>query len=201
MAVKASWCLSYSWRDAKGQTRKITLCYDAASVAGGTAQEAAYLANSSFATVIALQACSNAHVQQEINYLTGGSSQSGITYGATGLYQSVSQQAHLTFLTVDPSGDPSPVGTLTIPAPLATGGDHGFGIFKADLVTVDPTCSEIVALIAALINAVPVTEGFSLATKSGLQYTTLVGGIYLGKKLSRRWNKFTKDPTLTIAGI
>jgi hypothetical protein len=192
MAVLAQWCVSITFRDAKGQTRRVTVCLQTDDTT--SALDANLLASGVSNVVNALQTVSNAHVQSEANFYGGGSAQSGFTYGSTGNYQSVSQQAVLYFITANPDGDPTPVGSITIPAPKAE-------IFEADLVTVNPANADIVTLISALNIAGSTATGYIACTKSGLLYSTFVGGVLRGKKLSRRWTKFTKDPTLTIAGI
>lgn len=191
MAVTAQWCLSFTFRDAKGQTRKITLCYNAEGAANSNLQS--YAIDSAQQVVPVLQALSNAHVQQELN-LGGGAAQAGVTWGTAANYQSVATQARLYYLTSDPGGDPSPTATITIPAPVAS-------LFLADGVTVDPTNTAIAAFNAVALTPPPLTNTWGLATKSGLQYTTFIGGILIGKKLSRKWTKYTYNPELTVRGI
>lgn len=192
MSILAQWCVKFTFRDAKGQTRSITLCFQTEQATA--ALNANELASAVSNLVTALQACSNAHVQTEANFYSGGSGQAGVTYGSTGNYQSVMQQLRLTFLTTDPAGDPNPSATLTIPAPLST-------LFEADLVTVNIAATPIANLVTALNLAGTITTGYVACTKSGLLYTTLIGGTLINKKLSRKWTRYTKDPTLTIAGI
>jgi hypothetical protein len=194
MAVLAQWCIAFSFRDAKGQTRHITICFTTDQ--GTNATDASVLTFSVQGVVNALQACSNAHVQSEINiFPTTPGQQSGVTWGAAAEYQSVAQQARLYYLSSDPSGDPAPTSSITIPAPLAS-------IFEADGVTVNPGNANIVALNTALAVG-GLTSGSTavMCTRSGLVASSFVGGIFLGKKLSRKWTRYTKDPTLTIAGI
>ena len=193
MAVTAQWCFSIEFRDAKGQTRKVTFCWlgndtTARAAAGDMAAATAGL-------IPLLQALSNAHVQSENNFIPATSTdQSGLVYGSTGEYQSVAQQARLYYETVDPAGDPSPVASITIPAPKAS-------IFKADLITVDPANTAIVALNNYIIVPAPVTGGAGACNRAGLQFATFVGGVFVGRKLTRKWNRYTYDPTLTIRGI
>lgn len=191
MAVLAQWCIRFTFRDAKGQTRHITLCYESDGASNGANFTA--LQSAASATVTALQGASNAWCQSE-SVISGGTSQSGLTYGATGQFQSVADQARLYFNTTNPAGDPSAIGVVTIPAPKAA-------IFEADLVTVNPTNSLVVALTTALNVGGSTGTAAVACTASGFVFTSLIGGVRITKKLSRRWSKFTKDPTLTIAGI
>lgn len=198
MAVLAQWCVRFTFRDAKGQTRSVTVCFQTDGT--NNAANAAQLLDGVQSLQIALAACTNAHVQSEANVFGAGATQSGVTWGATGDYQSVSQQARLYWVTADPSGDPAPAGTLTIPAPLATGGDHGNGIFLADRVTVDPNCTQILALVAQ-VNPGSTATNPVVCTRSGLLYTTFVGGKFLGRPITRKFNKYTFDGTLTVRGV
>lgn len=190
-SVLAQWCVKFTFRDAKGQTRSIQICYQAdnASASSNAESFAFYVAE----TVTNLQALSNAHVSAEANFQGGGAAQSGLVYGTAATYQSVSQQAKLVFLTTDPAGDPSNVGQISIPAPIES-------IFLADGITVNPANTNVAALVTTLTTAGTATAAQG-CTKSGLLLTSLVGGTLVGKKLSRKWTKFTKDPTLTYSGI
>lgn len=191
MAVTAQWCLSFTFRDSKGQTRKITLCYSGENAAAGPLQ--AYAIDSSQQVVPLLQALSNAHVQQGLN-LDGGSAQLGVTWGTAAEYQSVSQQAKLYYTTTDQAGVPQGSSSITIPAPKAS-------IFLADGVTVDPGNAAVLALNAVVLTPAPLAATWGLATKTNDQFNTFIGGVLIGKKLSRKWTKFTYNPELTVRGI
>lgn len=192
MAVLNQWCVSFTFRDAKGQTRRITLCYQADLAT--EILDAQNMANAVDNTVVALQALSNAHVQSPSDFFGGGTKQSGVVYGTAAQYQSVATQAKLYYLTTDPAGDPVNVATVTIPAPISS-------IFEADGITVNPANTNVVALNTALgVGSTPSTAVVA-CNRSGLYFASFVGGVLVGKKLSRKWTKYTKDPTLTIAGI
>lgn len=191
MAVTAQWCLSFTFRDSKGQTRKITLCYTGENAAAGPLQ--AYAIDSSQQVVPLLQALTNAHVQQGLN-LDGGNAQLGVTWGTAAEYQSVSQQAKLYYTTTNAVGVPQGSSAITIPAPLAS-------LFLADGVTIDPTNAAILALNAVVLTPAPVSGSWGLATKNGDQFNTFIGGVLVGKKLTRKFNKYTYNPELTVRGI
>lgn len=187
------YCVKFTFRDAKGQTRSIRICYS--SDQDSTVNIGGQMIDQVISTVPLLQACTNAHVQCEAA-VTLGAAQSGVTWGSTGDYQSVSTQLKLYYLTVDPTGDPAPTAAITIPAPKTS-------LFLADLVTVNPENAAIVALNgAAGLNVGGLnTAGVVSCSGNGLLFSTFVGGVMQGKKLSRRWSRYTKDPTLTYAGI
>lgn len=193
MAV-IGFCFTITWRDAKGQTRKTRICIDVDTGITGPPSSNDLLAGAVANIVTALQACSNAHVQAEANWATGGIAQSGVTYGATGEYQTVSQQARLFYLTVNPGGDPSPSSFITIPAPKSV-------IFESDLITINPTHADITALNTALNIGGSIASAPVAATASGLLLSTFVGGVLIGRRVTKRFTRYTKDPTLSIAGI
>jgi hypothetical protein len=195
MAVNGQWCISIEYRDAKGQTRKVTICWFANGAAVGTLQQDYF--NATAAAIPLLQALSNAHVQSLDNPTpTAPDQYRGYTWGSTGDYQSVAQQAVLSYTTVDDTNAPqAAICRLTIPAPKAS-------IFLPDLVTVDPANADVIALNAQILaGAVPVTNAAVLSTKSLLIAKTFIGGVFVGRKLTRRFNKFTYNPELTVRGI
>lgn len=109
----------------------------------------------------------------------------------TGAYPSVVQLAVCTYLD---SG--SSQGTIRVPAPLRS-------IFLADGITVDPTNADVVALGAQIMTPTyPIpTNGAAVSTRDGLLYSNLIGGVFIGRKISRKMNKFVYNPELTVRGI
>lgn len=195
MAVQANWCVSFSFRDSKGQVRKITLCYNAEAVASNNLY--ADFMGATAATVPLLQALSNAHVQSSYDPLpTNPNEYRGYSYGTSSEYQSVAQQAVLSYTLVDNAGiAQAGTGRVTIPAPKLS-------IFLADGITVDPTNAAVVAFSATLTAAsYPLTNAAGLATRDSLLYGNLVGGVFIGRKISRKMNKFVYNPELTVRGI
>lgn len=190
MAVLSEWCIKFTFRDAKGQTRSIKICYasDAASIAANAAAFQTAIA----ATQTALANMSNAHVSSEA-LLNGNANQRGVTYGTSAEYNSVADQAHLYYLTLGANSDQGK-GTLTIPAPKAA-------IFEADQVTVNPGNALVTALNVALNIGGDDTAGAVAVGPLGYEYETFVGGLRIARKVTRKFNKYTKDPTLTIAGV
>lgn len=184
-------CVSVQFRDAKGQVRKFKVCIGTGEDA--TAFETDYPVRLE-AIIAAMQNMSNAHVQSEANWLAGGTAQSGFTYGSTGQFQSVNDVARLYYTTAAPAGDQEGLATVSIAAPKAA-------IFEADLITVNPTQTQVVALNTALVVGNDGSAAAVAASGSGLFLASFIGGIRLPRKPIRRWTKFTKDPTLSIAGI
>lgn len=188
--VLSQWCVKFTFRDSKGQTRSIQICYESDLASIGANAAAFQTINDSVYT--ALAAMSNAHVTQK-DLLNGVLNQRGVTYGTAAEYNSVSDQAWLYYLSQDQAGNQGK-STIVIPAPVSS-------IFEADQVTVNPASGLVTALNTALnvggvATSAPVTMG-----PWDFELTSFVGGVRKGRKLSRRWTKFTKDPTLTIAGI
>lgn len=184
------WCVGFTFRDAKGQTRRITICYTTSETSGVSAA----MVNQVDGLVTTLQTLTNAHVTCESAFQVGGSAQSGVTYGTAADYQSVADQVKLYYLTVDPEGDPSPTAQISIPAPKAS-------IFEADGVTVNPTNTLVAGLNTQLNVGAAVATNVVGCSRNGLPFATFIGGVRVGKKLTRRFTKYTLDPTLSIAGI
>lgn len=122
-----------------------------------------------------LQAVSNAHVHQT------AAPDRDFTYGSTGEFQNAVDKAVLTFR--DEWGS---LHRYMLPAPKAV-------IFKADLETVDPTQTDMETLITFFQASV---YAHSTAT-APLAY---VGGVRGRKKMIRRFNIWTLDPTLGFEG-
>lgn len=104
-------------------------------------------------------------------------------YGSNLIFSTIEDKASLTFL--DTAGN---IHRFQVPAPKDA-------IFLADGETVDPANGLVVAFVTAMTTAV---AGPSFAcSRSGDQINHFAAGIRLRRKIRRRINIFTLNPTLT----
>lgn len=173
---------SYSYRDAKGNTASIRLYLD------------------SSATVA--QAWQNGdNLQVDFNQLTNGapmqakgpftSNPHSTTYGNTTNFQNIEDKA--VFVFTDAEGS---IHRYMIPAPLET-------IFDNDSETLLITNAHVQQLVSDMLNAAygaatPTTGNTkAVVGRNGTPLTYFAGGFRLRKRLHRRANIYTLNPSLT----
>lgn len=165
--------VGFSYRDVKGfsQTVRVFVSFD--NTADGIA-----LMNSLVAPISGL---SNAAFNGGQGI--GLAIPSSFLYGANAIFSTIEDKAIFTF------GDTS--GALhrwQIPAPKDA-------IFLADGETVDPANGLVVSFVTAFTTA---GAGPSfVSSRAGQQITHFAGGIRIRRRIRRRINIFTLDPTLT----
>jgi len=157
-----------TFRDAKGNTARVSFFVDS----GGTAitQHAA-----AAAVITAMEALSNAIVQAYKGPATNPSI--AVVYGANATFASIEDKAIFTFLTADGS-----THRYQIPAPLEA-------IFLADGETVDPSNTAVTAFTSAVVA--------NTVGRTGTAITFGAFGTRIRRKMRRRINIFTKDPSLS----
>ncbi len=158
---------AYQFRDAKGQTARMTVLIGAADAAGFAAN-ADTLRNH-------LVAMTNAYVSQV------GGAVIAHTLGAAATYLDVEDKAQLTFL--DVSGR---VHRYAVAAPISAA-------FQADGETVNAAQAAVAAVIADIV-------AFGYGSPLDTAPLAYVGGIRGRARFKRRFNIFTKNPTLTDEG-
>jgi hypothetical protein len=165
---------TYTWRDAKGNIArtKIHVTWDDAHGADlGT------LIN----TLQPLfQAISNANLEHSMGAAWNGAN--GFGYGSQATFGSAEDKAALSFNTLGGTH------TLQIPAPKAA-------IFLTDAETVNAAQSDIVALVAEIVDGE--TTAF-VTDAAGNQVTGMIGGFRVRRKNQRKVNIFTKAPNESI---
>jgi len=159
-----------TFRDAKGNTSRMSFFVDGAT--------AALQATAAVAVITPLQALSNAIISSTSGPATGVPTE--VVYGTAADYQSVEDKAIMTFQTS--TGD---IHRFQVPAPLAS-------IFLADGETVDPANTLVVAYNSAVNANVTDRHGSLLAFGAN--------GTRIRRKMHRRFNIFTKNPSLSGPG-
>ncbi len=159
-----------TFRDAKGQTARVSFYCTAATFAAATP-----LANT---VATDMEALTNSAISQATGPYT--LIPSPVVYGGAGQFQDSSDKAALSFTTATGA-----IHRYQVPAPLAA-------IFLADLETVDPSNAAVTAFVAAM-------EAVA-CSRDGSAITTFIGGIRLRRKMPRRFNIFTKNPAETGPG-
>lgn len=104
-------------------------------------------------------------------------------YGTQATFGSIEDKANFTL--VDQAGL---IHHYQIPAPKSA-------IFLADQETVNIAQTDVAAFIAYILSVGP--NGEFISTKGGEAFGSVVGGIRIRRKIHRRINIFTKNPTET----
>jgi len=177
---------SYSFRDAKGNTSRLSLFFESGT--GTTAQ----LQSTGLAISADLGNLSNAAVYKAIGPYTNAAA--SVAYGNVATYEDVEDKAILTFDTTTGA-----LHRYQIPAPISA-------LFLADGETVDPAnanLKQLVAdmLVATYLGTAPAAGAVvHTVSRDNLHLADFIGGTRIRRKLHRRFNIYTKNPALTGPG-
>lgn len=159
-----------TYRDVKGQTAKTSFFVSEATPAAAL--------TAAQAIVNAFDALTNGARQNAKGAYTTPPSPVG--YGANAVFKDIEDKAVLTFTTASGA-----IHRYQVPAPVAS-------LFLADEETVDSSNADIATLFAAMSGVA--------SSRDGSLINAFIGGIRIRRRFQRRFNIFTKDPTLSGPG-
>lgn len=187
MAINIALVQSYTYRDAKGNTARVSLY-----VAGNT-PDANYPANPyTDAKNISADLANLTNAALQVAHGIYEFAPGTVQYGASGtVYETVEDKAVFTFADFDGG-----VHRYAVPAPKAA-------IFLADAETVDNSNALVKQMVADFLNATYNGTAPTAGQSNGVYSRQLValaafyGGIRQRRKIHRKINIFTKNPALT----
>jgi hypothetical protein len=173
----ATYPQTFSFRDAKGQTSTIRMWIVNATDAGAHA--------AGLAVHNALDALTNAAPGPAKGAYNTAPAPNA--YGTAAMYQNIENKALLTFQTATGA-----IHRYQLPAPI-------LAMFEPDEETVKAPDGGGDAQQILLETLVTAMVG-NVASRDGVLLASYIGGIFLTRRFKRRFDIFTKDPSLSGAG-